>query len=465
MAVPRDGIIRVGVQLPLPPSPVLLGGEPPPTPTATLKRVRRLGLYSVPIDWRLDRIASVELGPTNQSMKVETIGRVRISAWAKPNDFWVESKGDSKKFERGRWAALDDGWGFDDVTFTQTVRLVDPDSALPAGMPTTDGKPDPDAVWWASNFLPSLQQSDKALTDWMRDAIQFFHAHKIQVFAGYEIVTQDWTKLEKPSDAIVNALKRDRNVGNAFVKWLNAKGSSMSDFEAHAKKLVDFFDSRGLDIDGISYDLEIDDKNKGHGLGRRHAPGIEALYLAVMRELAPKERYLAFAAAPVPDATYMHEQPYRLGNMINIIVRTMSYKVPGATGYGAKAPTGQGRERVVLDSLQQVSLHPSHLQIGLTTRDGQPGPISVDEAVKECETYRSLRVGLVHWYLEVNKKGPDRDYDLGQYQKYDRALNTPAPPRGTLGQPLQGPLGPQRLKAFADAREAEDKERAAAPAR
>jgi hypothetical protein len=310
----------------------------------------------------------------------------------------------------------------------------------------------------------------------MRDAIQFFHAQKIQVFAGYEIVTQNWNDL-KPLDlkekteaeikqmkadreAQVNALKRDRAVGDAFVHWLSAKGGAVSDFEAHAKKLVAFFDDRGLDIDGISYDLEIDDKNEGAGLGRRHAPAIQALYLAVMRQLSLKERYLAFAAAPMPDATYMHEQPYTLGSTVKMIVRPMSYRVPSEKQptYGAKRATGEGRKAVITDSLQKLHLHPSHLQIGLTTRKNQPGKISVDEARKECETYRRHRVGFMHWYLEVNEAGPDRDYDLGQYREYDRALNTDAPPRGTLGHPLQGPLGPQRLKAFADAREAEDKE-------
>lgn len=486
LPVPHDGIVRIGVQVPLPRKPSLPPAGSLPDVTATLKRVQRLGSYSVPIDWRLDGIPLVNLGPANPSQKVEITGRVRISAWAAPNDNWWDGKGDILKFRRDRWTALDDGWGFDDITFTQTVRLMDPAAAPPEGAPSINGKPDPDAVWWANNFLPTLKRSDKKLTDWMRDAIQFFHAHKIQVFAGYEIVTQDWNALPPPDlknaktqaeikkilddrEGKVKDMKVNRRYGDAFVQWLSAKGTTMSDFEAHAKKLVGFFDDRGLDIDGISYDLEIDAKNNGKGLGPRHAPAIEALYLAVVRQLSLKERYLAFAAAPIPNATYMHEQPYTLGNIINIIVRTMSYRVPSDKGQGSyggsKGKTGEGRKRVVIDSLQKLNLHPSHLQIGLTTREGQPGKISVEEAKQECETYRSHRVGLAHWYLEVNKEGPSKDYDLGQYREYDRALNTGPPPRGTRGQPLQGPLGPQRLKAFADARAAEDRGKGAPTAK
>jgi hypothetical protein len=413
----------------------------------------------VPIDWKLDGATSATLAVANQSMKVEITGRVRLSAWAQPNNNWIDRKAKTTKFARHRWKALDARWGLDDITFTQTVRLIDPGTAPPEEMPLVNGKPDPDAVWWAGNFLPG--HPDKVRTDWMRDAIQFFHAHRIQVFAGYEIVTQDWTTLKNPSQDTVNNLKRDRRVGDAFVNWLSAKGGTMSDFAGHAKKLVGFFDSRGLDIDGISYDLEIGDENDGVGLGRRHAPAIEALYLAVMRQLSVKERYLAFAAPGIPNADHMREQPYTLGNIINIMVRTMSYAVDsdGYKGPGGKRQTGAGRKRVVVDSLQKLNLHPSHLQIGLTTRVNQPGKIEVEDATKECPTYRSHRVGLIHWYVDV------LDLNLGQYREYDKALNPTAPPRGTRGQPLQGPLGPQRLKAFADAKAAEDKEKGAPAAK
>ena len=457
LPVPRDGIVRIGVQVPSPRPPSLTPSGPPSAVTAMLKRVQRLGSYSVPIDWKLDGTASATLAPAHPSVKIGITGRVRLSAWAQPNNNWIDSKAKSTKFARGRWKDLDPRWGLDDITFTQTVRLVDPGSP-PQELPLINGKPDPDAVWWAGNFLPG--HADKVRTAWMKDAIQFFHAHDIQVLAGYEIVTQDWTVLKAPSAQTVNALKRDRRVGDAFVKWLGAKGATMSDFDAHAKKLVKFFDSRELDIDGISYDLEIDDKNEGVGLGRRHAPAIEALYVAVMRELALKERYLAFAAAPIPDASHMHEQPYTLGNIINIVIRTMSYRVPseGYTGSGGKGQTGKGRERVITDSLGKLNLPPSHLQIGLTTRENQPGKISVSDATKECATYRSYRVGLIHWYVDI------LDLNLGQYRDYDKALNATAPPRGTRGQPLQGPLGPQRLRAFKDAKAAEEKEYGTPPA-
>jgi hypothetical protein len=471
--VPRDGIVRIGIQVPLPRSPSLPPAAPPPAVTATLKKVQRLGSYSVPIDWKLDGTTSAPVSPANPSMKVEITGRVRLSAWAKPTGKWVDDKGKTKRFARDRWKGLDARWGLDDITFTQTVRILDPQGKIPKEMPLIKAKPDPDAVWWADNFLPTIA-ADKDRTDWMRDAIQFFHAHNIQVFAGYEIVIDKKPPGPKPPESKEPSAKekeefkkaveeykeknkakladvdRDRRVGDAFVLWLEGKGRTMSDFEEHAKKLVGFFDDRGLDIDGISYDLEIDEKYDGRALGRRHAEAIQALYLAVMHRLSVKERYLAFAAAGRHDSTIMQEQPYRLGNIINILARTMSYQVVLA---GSKQTGAQAREDVVKESLRRFNLHPSHLQIGLTTREGQPGKITVEEATKECPTYRSHRVGLAHWYLDI------LDLNLGQYRDYDKALNPTAPPRGTRGQPLQGPLGPQRLKAFKDAKAAEDKEK------
>jgi hypothetical protein len=474
--VPGDGIVRVRIQLPSLRSPSLPPAGPPPDVTATLKRVQRLGSYSVPIDWGLDGTTSAALGPASPSMKVGITGRVRLSAWAKPTGNWVDDKGKTKQFARGRWKGLDARWGLDEITFTQTVRILDPGGKVPKGMPLIKGKPDPDAVWWADNFLPTLP-ADKDRTDWMKDAIQFFHSHHIQVFAGYEIVIdekpsppkapesqppsakekEEFEKADKKYKQGLADVERDRRVGDAFVLWLEGKGRTVSDFEEHAKKLVGFFDDRGLDIDGISYDLEIDGKHGGLALGSRHAKAIQALYLAVMHRLSVKERYLAFAAAGRHDSKIMQEQPYTLGNIINILARTMSYEV--AIG-GYKQQTGaEAREDVVKESLRRFNLHPSHLQIGLTTRQGQPGMISVDEAKKECPTYRSYRVGLAHWYLDI------LDLNLGQYRDYDQALNLTAPRRGTRGQPLQGPLGPQRLKAFKDAMAAEEKEQGTPPAK
>jgi hypothetical protein len=310
--IPADGIVRIGAQVPSPLSPSFPPANPTPTGmTVTVKKAQRLGSYSVPIVWKLDGTTSATLTPASPSMKVEINGRVRLSAWATPNNFWVDSSGKTKKFARDRWKAIDDRWGLDDITFTQTVRLLDPAASPPMGAPLNSGKPDPEAVWWASNFLPSL--SDQEREDWMRDAIQFFHAHNIQVFVGYEIVTQDWTTLVPPDpkqvtdkdefdrklkyyNALVADMNRNRSLGNAFVRWLEAKGDKMSNFEEHAKKLVGFFDNRGLDIDGISYDLEIDGKNNGVGLASKHTSAIQALYMAVMLQLSAKERYLAFAA-------------------------------------------------------------------------------------------------------------------------------------------------------------------------
>jgi hypothetical protein len=97
-------------------------------------------------------------------------------------------------------------------------------------------------------------------------------------------------------------------------------------------------------------------------------------------------------------------------------------------------------------------VHPSHLQVGVGTVT-TARPITHDDIVKECPTYHGYRVGLIHWHLQIDTAAQRQR--LAYYEKFDKALNPDGPQRGTPGQPMQGPLGPQRLAAFAAAGAAE----------
>jgi hypothetical protein len=316
---------------------------------------------------------------------------------------------------------------------------MDPNLPAPNGAKTVD----PDDVWWAGNFL-NLIPTDADRTSFMIDALQFFHSRKIQVFAGYEIVTQDWTALpplDKPTpaqqadrDTLVADMKRNRALGDAFVKWLE----TTKDFTAHATNLVAFFDSRGIDIDGISYDLEIDGSNNGMALAAKHAPQIRALFTAVAAELAKKTRYLAFAGVPLetPPGT---EQPYSLGLIKDVILRTMSYD------------STKERADMMTYALTTVGLHPSHVQIGISTED----PVHTTDPTtvsKECVTYHARRCGLIDWFMTTG--------NIGLFPTFDKALNPDpgTPRRGTPGQPMQGPLSAARMAVFAAALKKEAEE-------
>jgi OmpA family len=382
-------------------------------PTVRVKRVRQTAQHTVPIEWQLSGAgtggARATLRMGHKSLTIQIGGRARLSAWAGPNGNWVEKGG----LARAKFAALDDTWGLDDVTFVQTVRIA-------------PGSSDTDAVFWADNFMRetfpgNAKTRDEKCTKWMKDAIQYFHARRIQVFAGYEIVTD--------GDAAAAAAAK------AFKGWLRDKTDDPDKFNQHADKLVGFFDSRELDIDGISYDLEVD------GLGDAFRDRIRAMYRSVASRLAKDERYLAFAG-PADSSTYadsMREQPYSLGLERNILVRPMSYDSGDA-----------GREHNVAWTLGTLLVHPSHLQVGVGTATTKK-PITHEQVTKECATYRSYRVGLIHWHVsDVLDK-------LDKYADHDKALNPDGPPRGTLGQPMQGPLGPQRIAAFDTAAGAEKK--------
>jgi hypothetical protein len=136
----------------------------------------------------------------------------------------------------------------------------------------------------------------------------------------------------------------------------------------------------------------------------------------------------------------MREQPYSLGLNRNILVRPMSYDI----GFKIK----DGREDMVRYDLERAHLHPSHLQVGVGT-DTTSNKITHKDITTECAIYHTYRVGLIHWHVSKTLA------ELDKYVDHDKALNPDGPQRGTLGQPMQGPLGPQRIAAFEAAGAAE----------
>lgn len=392
----------------------------------TVKEVRRAGPHFAPIHWKLTPAdAKVTDGSTTT---VEVHGRARLSAWISENNFYNAK--DPKAADK-----IDPKWkdksfaGLDDVTILVTVF----------------NKEDSDEVEWAENYLQNNPQDRLEFT---KQLIKFFHKQNVQVFAG---VFAD-TGVPGPS----------KKLGDRFTRWLRKKVKDKKPplkplFEEHARLLLAFFDDKGLDIDGISYDHEIfgskekvgDKEVTWLGLGEKDRPAVEALYQAVADECAKKGRYCAYAnsAFEAPGTGITKWMPYELALYPNIIARPMSYL--------------SNREKLMQYALGGVKLHPGQIQVGWASRstpvtgvDDKGNPVikswkipdtmaSIEKEAGKLE--RLYRVGLIQFALESTDQP-------GAYAAIDKALNPDGPPPGTKGQPIQGPLNDQRVAALAAAK-------------
>jgi hypothetical protein len=380
--------------------------------------------------------------------------RLRLSAWTQGEYLWDPS---TALVDRKKYATAS---GFDDLTLTQTVRM----KTLPAATTDDEKKKNDemrDDVDWANNFLTdagiyntplSPQKKDATPDDkakakeavrlgFLKDAIQYFHARRIQIFVGFEIVAEK--KGTTAKDA--KALEEDHKAADRFKEWISKKKEDPADFAAHAKKLVAFFDDKGLDIDGVSYDIEMS------GLGDAYVAKMKALFMAVAAELRKKGRYLAYATRAFRSYTksdsandkkddFLREQPFSLAAAApDIIARPMSYDL------GTK-----GREDMFKFALTTDKLHPAQFQVGLGTV-ATTQPITHDDFDKECKnTWKGYRAGVIHWAMTTGD-------DAKQLARHNQALNPTDLATGRVGQPLQGPLNAARVKVLDDAAQAEKK--------
>ncbi|MBL9013346.1 MAG: hypothetical protein JNL83_04170 [Myxococcales bacterium] len=389
----------------------------------TVKEVRRAGPHFAPIHWKLTPPDAKVTDGNTTTVKVH--GRARLSAWCEATSFYnaADPKAADKIAPRWRDKIFK---GLDDMTVLVTVF----------------NKEDSDDSDWAENYLSNNPQDRE---EFLRQFIRFMHKQDVQVFVG---VFAD-TGVPGPS----------KKLGDRFTRWLRKKVKGQTGplkplFEEHARLLLKFFDDKGLDIDGISYDHEIfsssETKNNTtvnwQGLGEKDRPAVEALYQAVADECAKKGRYVAYAnsAFEAPGTGITKWMPYELALYPNIIARPMSYLA--------------NRKKLIEYALGGVKLHPGQLQVGWASRstpvtgvDAQGKPVIKEWKVPDTmatitkeagDLERKYRVGLIQFALE-------HDSQPAAYAAIDKALNPDGPPTGTKGQPLQGPLNDQRMAAIA----------------
>ena len=431
-------------------------------------QAHRKGPHTPDIEWTLrGGPAEGQLTHDKPVAVVDLSSRLRLSAWTQGEALWDPS---TRLLDRKKYADVE---GIDDITLTQTVRMKPlPPPAAPKRNETDEEKKKreeedktardavADDVDWADNFLTNAAYGDgtkKNQTDeqkaataapvrlaFLRDAIQFLHSRRIQVFVGFEIVAEKEGQSKKPKEE----LDRDKKAADRFKDWLSGKKEDPADFAAHAQKLVAFFDGQGLDIDGISYDIETS------LLGEEDRGRMRALYMAVARELRKKGRYLAYATRAFrsyeknpndKNDNFLREQPFTLAAAApDIIARAMSYDI------GTK-----GREDMFKFALTTDKLHPAQFQVGLGTV-ATTNPITHDDFDRECkDTWQFYRAGVIHWAIT---KGDDAK----QLARHNRALNPHDLSTGRLGQPLQGPLNAERVQVLDDAAQKEKGQQAPA---
>jgi len=379
-----------------------------------VKSVERDGPHWNPIVWTTSPAPPINVTDGN-AVDVELTARARISAWTSAPALARTPDASDPSRIAASWRALGSFEGLDDVTFIATVV-----PAVPSGGSVADD------FFWAPNFLgffgnvngnPNGPADDGKCTAFLNDALDFFHSKGVQVFVSVYLDAGT-----PPNVPFVQP----------FVNFLRATQgtATMVDpkpFMHNAENLVAFFESRNLDIDGVSYDVE------GGGLGASDRPAMESLYKAHGRVLGRKGRYLAYAGpASTPlNAAGMPEQPYALAKHPNVIVRTMSYDVKnGVLGAGE-------REKVIRFALTTSGLHPGQIQIGHGTSSG--GAVETWSSIaKECaNVHRKYRVGVVHWALGSSA-------DVANFKVWNDQLNPGLPLPPQVGQPLQGPLNGRR---------------------
>lgn len=400
-----------------------------------LVAARQAGPHDEPIEWR----PATPIALTNGMTLPPIPERLRISAWTPAVALVTKNAQGQAVFDANDRFTIDAGirgspcTGLDDVSVITTVFLtgdiLDPSPTI--------------AVDWAGDF-PSVELNaiirgnpkldlDAIRLDLLQQTIATFHAKRVQVFAGFYVDTGNTVALG--SSPAQDALTKQHAA--RLAELLDpAKNHSMAAF---AQALVGFFDQRKLEIDGIWFDFEV------ASLSDKHAPRLRELVIEVARALGATGRYLAFASAhdqsgniqsqppgtpPGPPAMLAHffSHPSSLARLPNVITRPMSYD--------------GGRFKTVTQCYGHYQVLPQGLQIAVGVGNGKPNVDS--DMVAAAPQIRANRCGLIHWAFQSSAT-------YAAYAKTDAIMNKDAPPHGTFGQPIQGPLNRQRLQVIQDA--------------
>lgn len=392
------------------------------SPRATLTNVTQTVTSRSPLIWRQTTGGRATVTPQSPATVVLS-ARLRMSIWAMSAPFCVTKQGADILLDEHLLALLGTA-GVDDLSLVTTIGWDTRDR------PTDRAKPPK----WHDGFVPLVSQAHRE--PYLRKLIGALHP-RIQVIPGFSIV--------KGSSALgANASQADTDRENAynarardFANWLRA--ASPAEIEDYARSINHFFESRGLLVDGIGFDVEID------AIGPEHRDNLGLLYRKTSEAMAHRNGVVSYATAPfVKDGVgmkHVQAQPFSTAATgLNLLARPMCYDASRSTSVAdivtsVACALRPYRDRYDVDSRVLEGgggLHPSQVQFALWTD-------KVDVA-KLCTTVlRPNRVGLMLYRMPVDQKGAEKF--LTDCQTWNNKLNPGEASNGQPGQPLQVPRG------------------------
>lgn len=349
--------------------------------------------------------------------KVKISSRLRTSLWTGRNNLSVANLGSMK--------------GIDDLTILTTAT----NAHFQAG-----GDPKTLGVAWDDSF-DTFKKTDQEQRDFYRAVIAKCHERRVQALVGFH-----------------HALNSAGGRAASFHAWMievhkrGAAGkAAIDDFAA---RLVEFYDTNVPDYDGVNFDIEHIAPINLMPVAAQ-AKFFTHFYRAVAKLQAQRNKFVAiatgmfdnqFLSVKIADLqqrfdsastiAFAKTHPYQIAKGFpNIIIRPMAFGTESAD----KSIAGQQKWHtdIVEYAIETVGLLPGQFQLGFDIGAGN-GEIelstggSLEQRCKEL--LRPNRVGIIGFAMSPNQ-------NWTAVSTMDQLLNPDERPHGTVGQPVQSPLG------------------------
>lgn len=388
---------------------------------ATITNASRAGTYRSAVIWRKVSGLGAVITP-NVEQELVVSARLRMSVWAFVPPFAKRLSGNDIELDPDLLSLVQDA-GIDDLSLVYTIAW---DQRAKAADPARSPK-------WHSGFVPLGSSAHRE--PYLRKLIDALHKMGVQVLAGYELV-----KASKKPEDLTDDDKKQNAYAQDLADWL--LNASPSQIDAYGHSINNFFESKGLDIDGIGFDFEFDE------LKEAHRSNLGLLYQKTSDAIAHHNGIVSYANAPfiedgVNQYGFMKAQPFALaGTGLNLIARPMCFDAVNSTSVPnieASIACALRRPRdpnnpADTSKAGGAGLHPSQVQFGIWADKVTGG------AEKLCASVlRPNRIGVILYNLPPTATGAKTF--LTNCKKWNQALNPGEGPPGQGGLPLQVPRG------------------------
>ncbi|HEU4556725.1 MAG TPA: hypothetical protein VFS20_02710 [Longimicrobium sp.] len=225
-----------------------------------------------------------------------------------------------------------------------------------------------------------------------------------------------------------------------FANWL--KHATPAEIEEYAVSINHFFESQKLDVDGIGFDIEIDE------VRREHRDNLALLYRKTSEAMAHRNGLVSYANAPFLEDGVGHSamaaQPFSIAATApNLLARPMCYDAVNSTPVprivqSIECALRPQRDLYDIDSPTPEGgggLHPSQVQFGIWANKIEQ--LKGGMAGFCAQVLRPNRVGLM-LYTMPTVRNYAKDF-LVKCRAWNDALNPGEGPNGQPGLPLQVP--------------------------